>query len=46
MKHLLIAISIAMIVMIPTITGALHIANGIKANLSIISDKLERATKP
>ncbi len=45
MKHLLIAISIAMIVMIPTISGAIHIANEIKANFSMISDKIDRATK-
>lgn len=46
MKHLLIAISITLIVMIPTVSGALHVANEIKANFSMISDKLERLTKP
>ena len=46
MKHLLIAISITLIVMVPTITGAIHIANEIKANFSMISDRLERLTKP
>ena len=45
MKHLLIAVSIAVIVMIPTVSGAIHIANEIKANLSMISDKIERATR-
>lgn len=46
MKHLLIAISITLIVMIPTITGAIHIANEIKANFSMISDRLERLSRP
>lgn len=46
MRHLLIAIGITLIVMVPTITGAIHIANEIKANFSFISDKIERATKP
>lgn len=45
MKHLLIAIIVSMIVMVPTITGAIHIANEIKANFSMISDKIDRATK-
>ena len=46
MKHLLIAISITMIVMIPTFAGAIHIANEIKANFSMISDRLERLSRP
>jgi hypothetical protein len=46
MKHLLIAIIVSMIVMVPTITGAIHIANEIKANFSMISDRLERLSRP
>lgn len=45
MRNLIIALSISLIVLVPFLSGAYHVANEIKANLSMTADRIEKLTK-